>query len=379
MVIVRVKIVLITNIVPPYRQRAYGMLASLSCAKGGDFRAICTHHHEPQRDWPILTGKFRQIILPGIKIPLGENRSIAINFGLDRALDDLCPDVLILAGFGPAQYCAHRYARRHTIPTVVQFDGWAQSDRHYQNPIRRCIRSKMITQAKSFIAAGQNGRDWFARFGIADQNILIAPIPPSFPPLKQISSLINRPIDLIWCGRPTRSKGFDRFLAIARDLHCAGTINAIRIIGADHQNAIGQTLDQYGLTGITDLLGHIPPAELRPHYQHAKLCLLPSNNDAYGITAIEAISCGTVVLASDQLGGARDVLAPSEILPLDQPGQPDQLDIWVKTCTRLLRDHDLWQTTQKSQHTSIRHNTPDHHANTLWQACQMATQSIGHL
>ncbi|MFC4235229.1 glycosyltransferase family 4 protein [Thalassospira xianhensis] len=363
------KIILVTNIVPPYRQRAYGVLARLARARDrdGELHVVCTQHHEPQRGWPILTGDFTQSILPGVKMPLGENRVIALNFGLLHTLDAARPDVLVLAGFGPAQWQAHRYAYRYNIPTIVQFDGWAGSDVAYQNPLRQSIRHRMIARARIGIAAGENGHDWFVRFGKAGTDILIAPIPPSFTPPDHRSGFDDRPIDLLWCGRPTRSKGFDTFLEIASQLHRNGTAKNIRIVGADHHNGVADRLSHMGLSAATELMENVAPSKLPALYQQAKLCLLPSRNDAYGVTVIEAITCGTVALATNQVGCARDVLGSSEILPCNI------LSVWVDACTRLLCDQVAWQETQTAQHARIPHNNPAHHAKTLWQACLMAT------
>lgn len=364
------KIILVTNIVPPYRQRAYGMLARLARAgdPDGELGIICTQHHEPQRGWPILTGDFPQSILASVKVPLGENRVIAINFGLTRALDHARPNILILAGFGPAQWQAHRYADRHNIPTIVQFDGWAVSDAAYQNPLRESIRRTMIARAKICIAAGKNGHDWFARFGKTGTDILIAPIPPSFTPPDHRLGLDHRPVDLLWCGRPTQLKGFDTFLEIASQLHRNGTAKNILIVGANHHNDITGRLTRMGLSAVTNLVENVTPSKLPTFYQQAKLCLLPSLNDAYGVTVIEAIACGSVALASNRVGCARDVLGSPEILPCKI------LPAWIDVATRLLRDQAAWQKTQTAQHSRITRNNPAHHAETLWQASLMATR-----
>lgn len=369
------KIILLTNIVPPYRQRAYGMLARLVHAcnptrnPDGDFHVICTHRHEPQRAWPMLTGDFAQSILPGIKIPLGENRVIPINFGLIRALDAARPDVLILAGFGLAHWQAHLYARRNNIPTVLQFDGWAGSDATYQNRLRDCIRKTMIAHAKICIAAGENGQDWFVESGKVRNNILIAPIPPSFTAPNHLHGFDDRPVDLLWCGRPTLSKGFETFLEIAAGLHRQGHAKRIQIVGACDQNDLANRLAGLGLSKATDHMPEIPPAKLPGIYQQAKLCLLPSRNDAYGVTVIEAIACGTVALASNRVGCVPDILGTAEIPPCNI------VPAWMTACARLLSDRAAWQKTQARQHSRIANNTPAHHAETILRACKMANSA----
>ncbi len=71
-------------------------------------------------------------------------------------------------------------------------------------------------------------------------------------------------------------------------------------------------------------LGRVPDDRLPALYQHAAATVLPSVNqqEAFGITLVESMACGTPVVASD-LPGVRDVAARGGLLA--PPGDPHQL------------------------------------------------------
>ena len=51
------------------------------------------------------------------------------------------------------------------------------------------------------------------------------------------------------------------------------------------------------------VLGPIPRAELVGYYQQADVLVLPTLNDAFGLVILEAMACGTPVIATDHSSG----------------------------------------------------------------------------
>ncbi|MEQ8285990.1 glycosyltransferase family 4 protein [Thalassospira sp.] len=365
------KVALLTNIVPPYRFNAYEALHIHAKAAGGSLTVICTHHSEPQRNWPLRDAQFGHQLLRGIHLRLGENRLFSLPFGTLSTLNSIKPDSLILAGFGIAHWQAQNWALKQAIPTILQFDGWSGSDKFYLNPARRYVRHSMVAKADGFIAAGSRGQNWFENYRADPHAIGAAPIPTSF---QSSPSMQNRPFskrryDVLWCGRTTQAKGFDHFLEIASSLAKAGTIHKIGIVGSTDSAATAHAINECGLSGITDIHGQLPPEQLPTFLGDAKLCLFPSHNDAYGVGVVEAISCGAVALASPAVGCAPDLLERNEILPTGNTTD------WVAACTRLLENPDAWDRARQAQASKIRFNTPQHHADIMWQAVTRATHT----
>jgi glycosyltransferase involved in cell wall biosynthesis len=96
--------------------------------------------------------------------------------------------------------------------------------------------------------------------------------------------------------------------------------------------------------GVADHIVQMPPLDreqLAEQYRHATLVLLPSDREGFGLPLVEAMACGTPVVASripalTEIGGDAAVLCT-----------PGDIPAWVETVTRLLeekaRDERAWQ------------------------------------
>ncbi|OKH89070.1 glycosyltransferase family 4 protein [Thalassospira sp. TSL5-1] len=373
------KIVLISNLIPPYRYNSHQILAKRVAADGGAFRIFRTHKSEPQRNWADPSGLFSQVILPGIHVPLGENRSLALNASPAPSLANFGPDIVILAGFGSAMWQAHKWCRQHDIPYIVRFDGWAGSDAVFKNPIRQKMRQDILTHAHAGMAASTQGANWFTTKGLKADQITITQIAPSFTPPTATDLPVwqHRPYDLLWCGRPTAAKGFDLFLKLAAQLAQNSTVTSIAIAGIapkDHA-AVQAKINQAEIAALTTILTAVSPGALAPIYGSAKLFVLPSYSDAYGVAVIEAIACGTLAIASDQTGCAHDVLVNGEtMLPL--PTSSSQLNRWIEISTHLLTNPAFRTRHLAQQQAAIANNTADTIAAQTLCICQqvLATQ-----
>jgi glycosyltransferase involved in cell wall biosynthesis len=84
-------------------------------------------------------------------------------------------------------------------------------------------------------------------------------------------------------------------------------------------------------------LGYIPESDLAALYSGASAYLLPSMSEGFGLTVLEAMACGTPVIAACA-GALPETIGPAGLLldPLDIAG-------WARAISNLLRDEDCWQ------------------------------------
>jgi mannosylfructose-phosphate synthase len=140
-------------------------------------------------------------------------------------------------------------------------------------------------------------------------------------------------------GHDSLLQAFDRIRKVVPDVHL--------VIGGGSPKPGERELGVFAMMrGIIDekemddrvrIVGYVPDELLVPYYQQARLFVLPSLFEPFGMTALEAMACGTPVVAS-RLGGIRTVITSAENGLLVDPSDPDE---FARAMMRLLGDQAL--------------------------------------
>ena len=96
-------------------------------------------------------------------------------------------------------------------------------------------------------------------------------------------------------------------------------------------------IDKKGIRSRVHIIGYVPDELLVPFYQQAELFVLPSIFEPFGMTALEAMACGKVVVAS-KFGGIRDVISSGENGLLIDPSHTSE---FADAIIMLLKDRRL--------------------------------------
>src|SRR6267143_2493103 len=120
--------------------------------------------------------------------------------------------------------------------------------------------------------------------------------------------LDERPV-LLWVGRLAPIKGLDTLLEAVGRLQAAGTDLRLLIVGGDaddplngHETALRAQIRQLGLGGAVSFVGSQPQERLPTYYVAADVTVVPSYYESFGMVALEAMACGSPVIAS-RVGG----------------------------------------------------------------------------
>ncbi len=209
----------------------------------------------------------------------------------------------------------HRVARIHTswIPEYVA-GGW-EARRLLRWQRRACARAHTVVSPSRFMA-----ENYARRVLRWNRTVQVNPNPVRLwkAPLHWSD---KNPRHLLFVGRVEYRKGLDLLLAALEALGSAGEGLVLRVVGPQHpprhavdaacQEALALALAAHGpglRSGYSlEYAGACEHADLHQHFDWAGIAVLPSRQDNYPYTALEALSRGCWLLASDA-GGLPEIL-----------------------------------------------------------------------
>lgn len=151
---------------------------------------------------------------------------------------------------------------------------------------------------------------------------------------------------VLYVGRFNPRKGIET-LVRAVSLSAAPKADLKLIIGGGwragesdgkERDRIGSIVEELGLSDITSFPGALSRDILPGYYAAADVCVVPSHYEPFGLVAIEAMACGTPVIASD-VGGLKYTVVPQETGLL---APPKNEAVFAEALDRLLLD-SVWR------------------------------------
>ncbi len=175
-------------------------------------------------------------------------------------------------------------------------------------------------------------------YDIAKDNIEI--IPPGvdihrFYPVdaKEKEKYPEIPDNYIFClSRIDTNKGHD-YLLHAFNIVCQHDKEISLVIGGGSPTPnerekgvfkmMHELIDKYGIQDRVKMIGYVSDEMMAPYYQYARMFVLPSRFEPFGMTSQEAMACGRTVVAS-KLGGIRNVITNEDTGLLVDPSDSEE-------------------------------------------------------
>ncbi|HOX08042.1 MAG TPA: glycosyltransferase [Planctomycetota bacterium] len=139
---------------------------------------------------------------------------------------------------------------------------------------------------------------------------------------------------VLFVGRLSPMKGVDLLVEAVPEVLAQRPKTRFLVAG---EGVLREKLDarvkELGLTAHVTMVGHLAGKVLNAAYRAADLLVVPSRYEPFGMVALEALSCGTPVIAADT-GGLR------EIVPTEEPCRrfaADNLKALVTSLTEALK------------------------------------------
>jgi D-inositol-3-phosphate glycosyltransferase len=167
---------------------------------------------------------------------------------------------------------------------------------------------------------------------------------------------------LLYVGRIAPIKGLETLLDAVGCLRGAGTLARLAVVGGEtdepidgHEADVRRRAAALGLGDAVTFIGAQPQQRLRDWYVAADVTVLPSYYESFGMVALEAMACGSPVVAS-RVGGLQTTVRDGLTGLLVPEGDPCAL---AETITRVLGDDVLrWRLGREGQRWAAQHRWP---------------------
>lgn len=293
-------IVLVHNILPPYRVPLFNAIRD---EMAGSFCVLLSGATHPgRRSWrvPWESVRFDYRLLPGWHLDR-PTVSFHLSFAVGRALDELRPSAVVLAGWDlPSCWTALGWCRRRGVPAIAWVESWSSSGR-WRGTLTNTVRRAFLRGCRAALVPGHYARQFVA--GLAPEIAMTAmPNSVDADELRLLPSADGSGAAL-FMGELSTRKGFDlvleaapRLLELQGELAVAGTgqlaATLERATRCDHR---------------IRWLGFVEGAERLRALESAAVVLLPSRRDPWPLVSAEAIVSGRPVVLGPGVGSAPDL------------------------------------------------------------------------
>ncbi len=274
--------------------------------------------------------------------------------GLERRLRAFGPDIVHVHTYGTHQASvAARLARRTGTPFVLTAHfhpiwsiegGWFR--RRLRGTYDRFLAGPVLARAARLIVQTREEERLVRELGIPLPPVTIVPpgYAPSPPPGPGEAGFAARhglsgPF-VLFVGRLASNKGLVRLVDAFAPLVRQDPSATLVLVGADGGMAasVDQRARELGVAPAVRRLGFLASeGELAAAYREARVAVLPSDYEAFGLVLLEALAQGTPVVAS-RVGGIPEVVEDGRSGLLVPPGDTPAL---ASALARLWADPDL--------------------------------------
>lgn len=214
-----------------------------------------------------------------------------------------------------------------TLPTCVTFHNLAYAGAN-QSGIKltgRRLLARVLYRAgidAFFGVSAAVARHYENNLGL--RKVTVIPNPVDFTVIKETAAMESTTAaDLVLAGRMVREKGHSDFLEALSQLAKQGSHPSVIIAGdGPLREAIESQAEDLGLRPQITFTGALAHKDLLRVIGSAKIAVIPSRFEGFGLVALEAMALGRAIIASDA-GGLPEVVGDTAVVV--QAGEPSSL------------------------------------------------------
>lgn len=357
------KVALVTNIPAPYRVPTWNLVGN---QLGNDFLVIFCSRTEPNRKWDTEPLTFNHVFLKeNTRAKTDGTTFVHNNPDVWKQLRQFNPDVVITGGFNPTMLYAFLYTVIFRKKHIAVSDAWEMSERHLSFA-HRMVRKLVFSGTGAFLPCSEKGKAYYQKYGAAEERIFISHYSIDTKKFTGSKPFAERKYDLLFAGQLVARKNPQFFVDLAVKLR--SRVDNLRVLVLGDGPLKAEILDQLTKNQIPfSFPGHASQAELPGYYADSKIFIFPTEYDAWGVVAQEALASGTPVIVTNNAGCADELVVNGKngyVVPLTDA------ENWLASCSKLLNQQELWNSFSENAVSAAAKISSERSAKAIIEACR---------
>jgi len=359
------RIALVANLPPPYRVPIYQRIAAMPDVR---LHVLFCCRREPNRQWDLPPMDFEYTFLKE-QFYTFEGRYIHNNPDVLGHLRRIAPDVVVINGFNPTHLYVALYALLTRRALVPMTDGTETSERSL-TIVHRAVRALIFSRSDAFIAASAGGRKLYQSYGVAPERCFISCLCTDNSAFAAPDMTPSKSYDFIFSGRiePVKNPLFALNVALAVARQLKRKVSILFVGSGSLEAMLSNAARQHEEWIEARFAGFVTQAQLPELYCSARILLMPTRWDPWGMVVNEACAAGLPVIVTPAAGAAGDLVHHGEngyIADLN-------LERWTQLAAGLLTDVALYQRFATRSRQLANEYTFDDATNGFISACRAA-------
>lgn len=333
------KYVLISDPPAPWREPVFEMVHR---QLGDDFHVVYFGDREKRRLWSFRLGSHPKTVLPSVSVHLGDRGERFVNPGIVPFLLKHRPKIAICFGVYPTSLIAHLVLRVLGSKVIVFADTWLGRDTNLsvdQKIVRRIIYG---TWGRTYIGASEQTLRMFRHYNKrADHRAMfLSSLCADNDYFRSVLSgtLVQRRYDLLFCGRIVSTKNPLFFGTVVAEVRKRRGACSVLVVGDGDEELKRRWFADMEKNQVDyEYVGFVSHEQLPGYYAKARLLLLPTSGDCWGVVINEAMVSGVPVITTDRTAAAGELVMHEQngyVLPLETQA-------WVNRICALLDDPNM--------------------------------------
>ena len=359
--------VIISDIPTPWREpvfeRVYRKL-------GGAVQVVYFKDNERRRLWAFEMGKYPKTILKAVTLTAGDNERF-LNPGIVPFLLRRRPRVALVFTCikDPSGWLAMLLCRLLGTRVALLEDSWKGRDRsigRLQTWARRLVYNRL---GDAYVGTSLQTLAMFRHYNsrISNEQCFLSHLVADndYFESQLAGALPERRFDVMFSGRIVDIKNPVFFAEVCAGIKARmGRCRAL-IIGEGEEDLKARMRQVFKQNGVSyEFAGFIPHAALPEYYSRARLLLLPTSKDCWGVVINEAMIAGAPVITTEWTAAAGELVLHGRngfVLPFDT-------EAWVSAACGLLADRPTWEAFSDSARRTAREFNYDRAAKGILEA-----------